>query len=146
MSRRATGSMVKSFASEVRAGFASLAEEFGLTSEVEPDTVAGVTSVTFRAGDLGYRVHLVLADHGVFTTVILSIDNGKLVADLGETVVGAGLGSRQSVPNSAHTLRSMRRALSAQADWIRRLHAILISPEGPDLMRRSNARFWTNSG
>jgi len=57
-------------------------------------------------------------------------------------VLAAGLGSRQDVRTSAHTLHSVRRSLSSQADWVRRLHPLLTGPDGPELLRRAGARRW----
>ena len=57
-------------------------------------------------------------------------------------MLAAGLGSRQDVRTSAHTLHSVRRSLSSQADWVRRLHPLLTGPDGPELLRRAGARRW----
>ena len=142
MSRRSQGTVVRSFEAEVEQTFGPLATELALEAGREPARVPGVQCVAYRSRPLAYRVCLSLEDHGVFTAVHLSTGERTLVSYLEELVPAAGLGARQDVPTSAHTLHAVRRSLSAQADWVRRLHPIIAGPEGTALLERAGARRW----
>ncbi|HEX5496034.1 MAG TPA: hypothetical protein VFX70_15805 [Mycobacteriales bacterium] len=140
MSKRA--GVLKSFESEVAQHFGPLAAEFGWARSIEPNRVAGVRCVAYGSAPLIYRVCYVQDDHGVFTAVHMVAGHHTLVAYLEELVPAAGLGSRQDVPTSVNTLYTLRRALSGQVGWVRRLHPTLAGSEGVDLMRRAGARKW----
>jgi hypothetical protein len=140
MSKRSEGSVWKSFQAEVEEHFGPLEADLGLEGAPVPERVAGVKCVAYRSPLLTYRVCLVQEDHGVFTAVHLAAAERTLVARLEKLVPATGLGSRQDVPTSAHTLYSLRRSLSAQAGWVRSLHPTLEGPDAAELMQRAGAR------
>ncbi len=142
MSKRSQPTVARSFEAEVETTFGPLGTDLGLDGGPEPERVPGVRCMAYRSPGVAYRVCLSQEDHAVSTAVHVPDGDKTLVAYLEELVPAAGLGARQDVPTSAHTLHSIRRSLSAQAAWVRRLHPVLIGPEGLELLRRAGARRW----
>jgi hypothetical protein len=137
--------VARSFEAEVERGFGPLLTGLGLSETLEPARVPGVQCVAYRSPRLTYRVCLSLEDHAVSTAVHLAGEEETLVSYLEEVVPATGLGSRQSVPTSAHTLHGMQGSLSAQAEWVRRLHPVIAGPGGAELLRRAGARRWLST-
>jgi hypothetical protein len=140
MGKRASGSVVKEFAGQAAQAFAGVAEEFSLEGPEESDVV--LASVSFSTGALKYEIVHDPQSHSVETRVAFELETSRLTVGLGNLVRAAGLGSAEQVKDSAHTVSNMQRSLETQVDFVKRLHPLLVSDTGEDLIRKAGAREW----
>lgn|GEM_PF-2892235 len=131
----------KSFAEEAGTAFSFLGDEFGLVGPVYDDVV--LQTVTFTSPVARYAVMLDPADKLVLTQVAMDVGAKTLVADLPDLVAAAGLGPRNQVSRSAHTLTSLRKALTGQAKYLRALHLRIGAESALTLLRAANGREWS---
>lgn len=140
MSSRAFATVQTSFMGEVKRIFGFLVSEFGLAGPEHQGTVIPV--VAFTGPDVRYRVMLDTDDNATITRVEVDVEGGRLVAELDELVFAAGLGARQQIRSSAHTLSSLQKALESQARFVRRIHPLMNTDASIELMKKANARKW----
>jgi hypothetical protein len=140
MSRKAFGAVEKTFASEVERAFGSLAREFDLAGP-EPGGVV-MQVIAFAGKD--FRVRLMLDQDEMCLVARLEVegDGVRMVAELGDLVQAAGLGTRQQVRDSAHNLGSLQKTLETQASFVRRILPLMNTPQTHALMQKANARTW----
>jgi hypothetical protein len=139
LSKRAFATVQQSFTEEAERAFGFLASEFGLAGP-EPQGVV-TQGVAFSGGGVQYRILLDPDDKAVVTRVSVDGETATFVAEL-DSLVAAGLGSRERIPRSAHTLSSLRHALEAQARLVRLLLPLMETAGAMELMQKAHAREW----
>jgi hypothetical protein len=80
---------------------------------------------------------------GVMTELEAKSDGKRLVADLGDLVRAAGLGSPQGMfSHSAQSVHNLRKSLLGQANVVRRLVPFTSPEDAPAFLRKAGAREW----
>jgi len=137
MSSRAFATVQKSFVDEAERIFGFLASEFGLAGPERQGIVLPV--VAFIGPGVRYRIMLEPDDKVAFTQVEVDEEGGTLVAELDQLVLAASLGTRQQVRTSAHTLKSLQKALESQAGFVRSIHPLMNTDTTIELMKKADA-------
>lgn len=140
MGSRASGTVIKSFRSNVERIFDPTVESLRLDGPEHQDNV--MPSVSFFGSGLRYRVFLDISDMTVLTGVEVEADAVKLVAEVGAVASAAGITSPVHYSQSARTLHDLDKSLTSHARLIELIHPIATTESAPTIMRRANARKW----
>ena len=127
--------VAKSFETEVEKAFRFLVAELCLSG---PST-GGPSAVGYAGDDVSYQVFLDPHTHAVTTRVTRVVGAARFTADLPALVVGAALGTAESVRHGARTLAELRTTVLNQAGYVRRLQPYLTPLNVVPLMRAAHA-------
>ena len=137
---KAFATVMKSFMKETERAFEFLVSEFGLAGPVRNEFV--LPAVEFTGPGVRYEISLDLHAKVASTDVAVNAEDGRLVAELGELVIAANLGTRQQIRVGAHNLNNLQKALESQASFVRLIHPLMNTDTTIELMKKANARKW----
>lgn len=130
----------KAFNDETASCFRFLVDEFGCAGPAFDDYVIPV--VSFVGKDVTYEICFDTHEQVINTKIERRLDATRLVADLPDLVLAAGLGARNHVRATAHSVHGLRVALESQAGYVRLLQPKLTHANAVEFLRTANAKEW----
>lgn len=139
MSKKAFAQVQRAFPDEAARAFEFLSTEHGFAGPQPQGVVLPV--ISFAGSRLRYRIMLDPDEMSVLTRIDLDLDGTtRLTADLEDLVQAAGIGARNQVARTAHSMHGLQKALQSQANYARAVQPRLESDTVVDLLRKAKAR------
>jgi hypothetical protein len=128
------------FQQEVERHFEFLVEEFGFGPPIGGEGVSNSRYVHYEREGMGYDVGYSSLDDVVTVLVLKERDNDQdgFRVHIEEVVKRAGLGQERDVQMDARSDEKMRKSLESLAYWVRRVHPLVVGPDGDSLLKSPN--------
>lgn len=140
MSSKAFASVQKSFPEESEKAFRFLIIQFGFAGPERTHEV--LQEVSYAKSGVHCRITLDHSEMSVMTEVEVEFGDTLMIARLDNLVSACGIAPGNKVPRNVHTVRSLEKALSSQAQLLSSLLPYLEQETVADLMERAGARRW----
>ena len=142
MGTRSYKNVLHAFGPETEKAFRFLVDELGFEPPERDDFM--MPGFIYHGVVLQYRVTLNTHEDRLSVDAALVRESTRTYAELESLVTASGSGSGQQVFSSTQTVTALLKALADQAEWVKRLHPILVAEGGQELIERVGHR-WTHS-